>query len=131
TAEGLSAIVTAHLGRSDVSIAGVAGWLALPEHDRWHLGVGREVGMLGVDTVLGSHVYHAALFFETNAGPLSYEVYAALLPHTRSLQLLREMVRLYIGERVDVRFCIELSQGAASPLELGNGTYLGLTSWLA
>lgn len=112
-------------------------WLALPESDQTQLGV---MGVLGENTIAGSHVWDRASRFRLRLGPLGYDRFNELLPdrapapERKSFFLVSQLARLFVGGEYDFDIQLVLAAWEVPEVELadsqGAGPRLGWNTWL-
>jgi len=112
-------------------------WLALPEADQTQLG---RMGVLGENTIAGSHVWDRASRFRLRLGPLPYDRFIDLLPdrspgpERKTFFLVSQFARMFVGPEYD--FDIQLVLIAAEVPEVNltdeeaTGPRLGWNMWL-
>lgn len=141
-AEGLEALLRLHL-RMPVRVTMFAGhWMRLRPPDRTRLGLGHAAepsAQLGRSAVAGSKVWDRQYKFRVGIGPLTLAQYESFFPDGRSLPVLRDWVRQFVGLALvwDLRLGLaaaELPPARLMPREPRAGepaTRLGLSTWLA
>jgi type VI secretion system protein ImpH len=68
--------------------------------------------------------------FEIALGPLGTADFVNFLPGARGLTQLKALVRLYTNEEWSWQVRLLLEPGQIPPMRLGEGGWLGWTSWL-
>jgi type VI secretion system protein ImpH len=106
------------------------GWMRLPEQARLRLGETEETGLLGQNTLIGASVWGCQQRFRIVLGPLPLSGFRRVLPGTDSLRRLVALVRNYIGDEKDWDLQLVLRRDEVPSVRLGDGSYLGWTSWL-
>lgn len=125
--EGLVSMLSSFFG-SDVHLEEYVGcWLDLEPDDRWQLG---NAAGLGQATSIGTKVWTRAAKFRLIVGPLSLEDYRRLLPGGDSLQRMAAIVRNYVGDTLEWEVNLVLRGDEVPAATLGEGSQLGLTSWI-
>jgi type VI secretion system protein ImpH len=106
-------------------------WMALAEEDRLYLGRSRSSSTLGLNATLGLRVWGAQSRFRIVVGPLPLEQFERFLPGSAALQQLAAMVRGYVGFELQWDLQLILKRSEVPGAQLGTGTRLAWTSWLA
>lgn len=129
-AQGLRAMIATYFGLPVEIEEFAADWLELPPENRWCLGRSAEVSELGKTSIVGRRVFARAHKFRVVLGPLARPDFQSLLPGTRRLATLAELVRSYVGDELawDVRLVLRPEE--RRQLALGRGTRLGYDAWL-
>lgn len=129
--DGLGAMLQ-HLLSLPVGIEEFIGhWLMLPPESRLRLGETPRTGVLGTTTVLGARVWDHQSKFRVRIGPLCLTDYLNLLPGHSTLELVKSVVRNYVGDALEWDLNPVLAEPEVPPLCLGAGPRLGWTTWLA
>ena len=139
SAVGLQAILRDYFGLA-VAVEQFQGrWLALEPRNQSRLSGGvRGNNQLGVDVVVGEHVWDVQGSFRVRLGPLTYLQFRSFLPDRvrgTAAFLLAHLVRLYVGPELD--FDLQLILRAAEvpqcqlPVGPATGPVLGWDCWLA
>ncbi len=111
-------------------------WLQLEAADQTRLGTH---GALGVDAVAGDRVWDVQAKFRVRLGPLVLERFEEYLPdrspdsRRKSLFLLAQMTRLYVGPELDFDVQLVLTAGEVPKSRLGGegfGSRLGWNTWV-
>jgi type VI secretion system protein ImpH len=112
-------------------------WLDLPVAARTTLG---ETGRLGVNTVAGERVWDVSSKFRLRIGPLRYATFEEYLPDPapaaarKSVFLLSQVAKFYVGPEFDFEVRLELVGDDVPACELadgpGLGPRLGWNTWL-
>jgi type VI secretion system protein ImpH len=128
--EGLQAIL-ADFFNLPVTIENFVGhWLPLSEASRCRLGETPSTGLLGVTAVIGERVWDCQYKFRIVFGPMALEEFQRFLPGSDSLRRLVAWVRNYVGDELLWDVNLILKREEVPPLQLGEGTQLGWTTWL-
>lgn len=106
-------------------------WMALAEEDRLYLGRSHGSSTLGLNATLGLCVWGAQSRFRIVVGPLALEKFERFLPGSTALKQLAAMVRGYVGFELQWDLQLILKRGEVPGAQLGTGTRLAWTSWLA
>lgn len=106
-------------------------WMALAEEDRLYLGQSRNSSTLGLNATLGSNVWGAQSRFRIVAGSLLLRAFERFLPGSVALKQLAAIVRGYVGFELQWDLQLILERSEVPGAQLGTGTRLGWTSWLA
>jgi type VI secretion system protein ImpH len=130
SAEALEQILLEYFELPFELIPFVGAWLDIPSDARCRLGITPEHATLGLCATLGSTTWQCQSRFEIAVGPLGIGDFVNFLPGARGLAQLQALVRLYTNEEWawQVRLLLEPQQIPA--LRLGEGGWLGWTSWL-
>lgn len=129
-AEGLQAIVQEFFQLPTELISFVGRWLDLPPDSRCRLGASKQTGLLGVNAIAGSRFWTRQLHFCLRLGPMSRRDYERMLPDGTSFPKLRDWVRLYVGDQYSWDVQLVLRREEVPCARLGQGSKLGLNSWL-
>jgi len=106
-------------------------WMALAEEDRLYLGRSRSSSTLGLNATVGLGVWGAQSRFRIVVGPLALEQFERFLPGSPALGQLAAMVRGYVGFELQWDLQLILKRSGVPGAQLGTGTRLAWTSWLA
>jgi type VI secretion system protein ImpH len=106
-------------------------WMALADEDRLYLGRSRSSSTLGLNATVGLGVWGAQSRFRIVVGPLALEQFERFLPGSTALTQLAAMVRGYVGFELQWDLQLILKRGEVPGAQLGTGTRLAWTSWLA
>ncbi|HEY0747825.1 MAG TPA: type VI secretion system baseplate subunit TssG [Steroidobacteraceae bacterium] len=106
-------------------------WMALTEEDRLYLGRTRTSSTLGLNATLGRSVWGAQSRFRIVAGPMALRAFERFLPGSVALKQLAAIVRSYVGFELHWDLQLILKRSEVPGAQLGTGTRLGWTSWLA
>lgn len=109
----------------------VGHWLPLSEASRCRLGETPATGLLGMTAVIGERVWDCQHRFRIVMGPMKLAEFQRFLPGSDSLQRLVAWVRNYIGDELLWDVNLILRKEDVPPLQLGEGTRLGWTTWLS
>lgn len=117
-------------------------WLELPKSAQTRLDDGESAGRLGVNAVAGEKIWDSGSKFRLRIGPLLYRDFVGYLPdptplpERKSIYLLSQLTRLYVGAELDFEIQLVL-QGFEVPdcliqdvSEGGLGLRLGWNTWL-
>ncbi len=112
----------------------VGQWLPLSPEDRSRLGAEEANSSLGVNAVLGSHVWDQQAKFLLRVGPLTYAEFCELLPSGRAFPSLVQLTRFFVGQEFDfdVQLVLRAAEVPRCRLE-GTGPRaprLGWSTWL-
>jgi type VI secretion system protein ImpH len=129
-AQGLRALVATYFGLQTTIEEFSGDWLTLPPENRWRLGYSADVSELAKTSIVGRRVFQRTHKFRVVLGPLTRQDFQSLLPGTKRLQTLAELVRAYVGDELawDVR--LMLLPEERRQLALGRGNRLGYDAWL-
>jgi len=106
-------------------------WMALAEEDRLYLGRSRSSSTLGLNATVGLHVWGAQSRFRIVVGPMALQQFERFLPGSTALKQLAAMVRGYVGFELQWDLQLILKRSEVPGAQLGTGTRLAWTSWLA
>jgi type VI secretion system protein ImpH len=109
----------------------VGHWLPLDEAGRCRLGETPATGLLGMTAVIGERVWDCQHRFRIVMGPMNLEEFQRFLPGSDSLRRLVAWVRNYVGDELLWDVNLILKKEEVPPLQLGEGTRLGWTTWLS
>ena len=148
---GLEALLSEVLRRPVRVESFIGGWLAIDEDSRTRLPSNRQPEgqycRLGVDAAAGARAWDAQGRFRLKIGPLDYPGFLDLMPGGAVMDLLTDLVRLYVGPEFDAEVEATLAAEAVPLLVLGppapdrrapdspasdsrNGPRLGWNTWL-
>ncbi len=108
----------------------VGSWLNISDDARCRLGIEPQHATLGMGATLGSTTWQCQSRFEIALGPLGISQFVNFLPGARGLTQLKALVRLYTNEEWSWQVRLLLEPGQIPPMRLGEGGWLGWTSWL-
>ena len=129
--EGLEAIL-ADFFKLPVRVDSFVGhWLSLDQASRCRLGETPATGLLGMTAVIGERVWDCQHRFRIVMGPMNLEEFQRFLPGSDSLRRLVAWVRNYVGDELLWDVNLILQKEEVPPLQLGEGTRLGWTTWLS
>lgn len=129
--EGLEAIL-ADFFKLPVRVYTFVGhWLPLDQASRCRLGETPATGLLGMTAVIGERVWDCQHRFRIVIGPMNLEEFQRFLPGSDSLRRLVAWVRNYVGDELLWDVNLILRKEEVPPLQLGEGTRLGWTTWLS
>jgi type VI secretion system protein ImpH len=109
----------------------VGHWLPLDQASRCRLGETPATGLLGMTAVIGERVWDCQHRFRIVMGPMKLEEFQRFLPGSDSLRRLVAWVRNYVGDELLWDVNLILRKEEVPPLQLGEGTRLGWTTWLS
>ena len=129
-AEALEQILLEYFELPVELIPFVGAWLDISEDARCRIGMEPQHATLGLGATLGTMTWQCQSRFEIALGPLGIADFVNFLPGARGLTQLKSLVRLFTNEEWSwqVRLLLEPEQIPA--LRLGEGGWLGWTSWL-
>jgi type VI secretion system protein ImpH len=129
-AEALEQILVEYFELPVELIPFVGAWLDISEDARCRIGMEPQHATLGLGATLGTMTWQCQSRFEIALGPLGIADFVNFLPGARGLTQLKSLVRLFTNEEWSwqVRLLLEPEQVPA--LRLGEGGWLGWTSWL-
>ena len=81
--------------------------------------------------VIGERVWDCQHRFRIVMGPMNLEEFQRFLPGSDSLRRLVAWVRNYVGDELLWDVNLILQKEEVPPLQLGEGTRLGWTTWLS
>jgi|GEM_PF-254066 len=131
--DGLRALLRRHLGIDARVVESSGGWTPLPEGARCALGGGgrRDRHRLG-EHLLGRRGWCANGTFRLVVRVPDLEAFESLSRAGRSLDVLGDLVRTYVGDELAWELELALPATAARPVTLGSrGARLGRDAWLA
>jgi len=137
TADGLVAVVSDVMAQilngAPVSVEQFVGrWMSIEE--RQLLRLGRANCTLGEDATVGRKVFDRGGKFRLTLGPMQRKSFEDLQPGKPGLELLREVVTLYVRDPLEFDVELILAPGEAPSMRLGGAapvaSRLGLDSWL-
>ena len=139
SAAALEQLLASHFGVEVEVVQFTGGWYSID--GRTQCAVGEERGeseQLGVGVVVGDAVCDPQAGVRIRVGPLSRQRYEAFLPAGRACEELRQLVRLFAGDHLDVQLQLVLKreevprcrigEPSDAPLALGWFTWLGARS---
>lgn len=137
TSEGLVAVLSDVLAKTlngaTVSVDQFVGrWVSIEERQLLRLGVANTT--LGEDATVGRKVFDRGGKFRVILGPLRRKAFEELQPGKPGLELLREVVTLYVRDPLEFDVELILAPGEAPSMRLGSSpkdaSRLGFDSWL-
>lgn len=129
-ADGLADILSLYFGTTVRIEQFTARWMQLPQSQRFSLGRGGGAAALGTGAVVGTRVLDAQYHCCIRLGPMSVADYERMLPEGAWHGRLREWVREYVSEELDVLAIAEVERAEVPGIALGRAGRLGWTSWL-
>ncbi len=92
----------------------------------------QQYNALGVDAVVGRHLWYSQNHFEIEIRSLDYDTYRRLLPHGQLLTSLTKMVREFIGNEFDYHLTLIISKREIPVWKLNcqDKKGLGWDTWL-
>jgi type VI secretion system protein ImpH len=137
TADGLVAVLSDVLKKTlkgaPVDIDQFVGrWVSIEERQLLRLGIANTT--LGEDATVGRKVYDRGGKFRVVLGPMKRQAFEDLQPGKPGLELLREVVSLYVRDPLEFDVELILAPGEAPSMRLGtpnkDASKLGRDSWL-
>ncbi len=137
TSDGLVAVLSDVLAKTlngaKVSVDQFVGrWVSIEERQLLRLGVANTT--LGEDATVGRKVFDRGGKFRVILGPLRRKAFEELQPGKPGLELLREVVTLYVRDPLEFDVELILAPGEAPSMRLGgspkDASRLGFDSWL-
>ncbi len=137
TADGLVAVLSDVLNKvldgAAVNIDQFVGrWVSIEERQLLRLGVANTT--LGEDATVGRKVFDRGGKFRVVLGPLRRKAFEELQPGKAGLELLREVVTLYVRDPLEFDVELILAPGEAPSMRLAgsrkDASRLGFDSWL-
>lgn len=129
-AEGLRAIVADYFQLPTDLEEFIGEWTPLLDSERWRITRTAFAGALGISTILGARAWQRQTKFRLTFGPLKEDQFQSLLPGSRRLQVLKALVRNYVGDSLNWDVRLFLDKRVSQPFRLDRVTRLGWTSWL-
>jgi type VI secretion system protein ImpH len=130
SAEALEQILLEYFELPVEIVPFVGSWLDISEDARCRLGMQPEHATLGLGATLGNMTWQCQSRFEIALGPLGTSQFVNFLPGARGLTQLKALVRLYTNEEWSWQVRLLLEPGEIPAMRLGEGGWLGWTSWL-
>jgi type VI secretion system protein ImpH len=110
-------------------------WMPIEQQDQCILGQPRPSSILGEGAMLGEVVPDRQSRFRLVIGPLDMDGYLRLTPQGsatgKDLPALIEIVRSFVGFEYVWEVELLIRSDAAPQAQLGNGTQLGWSTWMA
>ncbi|MDO4640971.1 MAG: type VI secretion system baseplate subunit TssG [Neisseria sp.] len=129
SAANLQQLLTRYFKVQVVIQTNVGYWVSVSDEEKTQ--VGSEQGFtLGEGLLLGDKLYDAQSKFRIIVGPLTLEAYRSFYKKGFNTARLREWVRLFLADEYEWDVKPVLMRQEVPPLELGNDTQLGLSTWL-
>jgi len=129
-AEGLQALLEDFFELPFLISEFVGEWLTVDEEDRFLLGRGRQTCTLGEATILGGAIWSCQHKFRIVCGPLSLADFRRMLPGSKSVKALVDVVRNYVGDEFAWDIQLKLGRDEVPATILGSQGQLGWTTWL-
>ena len=130
SAEALQQILCEYFELPVELIPFVGSWLDITDNARLRIGVEPQHATLGAGATLGTQTWQCQSRFEIALGPLNIADFVNFLPGARGLSQMKALVRLYTNEEWSWQVRLLLEPGQIPPMRLGEGGWLGWTSWL-
>lgn len=137
TADGLVAVVSdvlsTVLGDAPVTVEQFVGrWVTIEERQLLRLGVANTT--LGEDATIGRKVFDRGGKFRLSLGPMRRRAFEEFQPGRAGLELLRDVVTLYVRDPLEFDIELILAPGEAPSMRLGatarDASKLGTDTWL-
>lgn len=129
-AEGLWAIIEDAFGIATSIEEFIGQFIEIPEPYRCLLGGSAESAKVGVNTVVGSHVWDCQQKFRIIMGPMTLEAYEQMLPGGEKYAVLKDWVKNYAGDALSWELQLILKAADVPVIHLGESARLGWTTWL-
>lgn len=107
----------------------VGAWLTLDASERSRLGA--SMSRLGSDCMLGASAFSVDDKFRIRVFVRDFAQYQRFLPGSDNARAIGDAVFLYVGDEYDWDLELAIPAGEITPVRLGQGAKLGLTSWMA
>jgi type VI secretion system protein ImpH len=130
SAEGLEAILQEYFEVPAELQTFVGHWMDIPDDSVCVLGNSPQTGSVGVNTIVGLHIYDGQLKFRIRLGAMNFKDYERLLPGGKSFERLRQWVFNYCGEQYFWDAQLVLKAGEVPNTQMGHAGRLGWTTWL-
>jgi len=130
SAESLERILSQYFELPVELVQFVGAWMGIPPEARCCLGAKPQHATLGLGATLGSTTWQCQSRFEIALGPLNIRQFVNMLPGSRGLAQLQALVRLYTNEEWSWQLRLLLEPEEIPRMRLGEGGWLGWTSWL-
>ncbi|MFT5522514.1 MAG: type VI secretion system protein ImpH [Pirellulaceae bacterium] len=136
-AVALQSMLADYLG-TDLDVLQFQGcWLKLEDDDVTAMpSMAKPMGsncQLGLNAIIGDRVWSVQSKIRIRIGPVDYKQFCRLMPGSRKLKELGQLVRTYVGQAVDFDFQVLLDAESIPKLKLGGGgspPLLGFNTWL-
>ena len=129
-AEGLESLLQEYFDIATEVRTFAGRWMDLPADSLCQLGASPETGSLGVNSIVGSHIWDCQLSFRLKMGPMSLRDYERMLPGGEAFQRLQSWILNYCGEHYFWDVQLILRAGEAPDIGLGKSGRLGWTTWM-
>jgi len=130
SADGLESLLVDYF-RLPIRIKQFVGeWLVIPDALRTRLETGGRSAVLGLSAALGKASWQCQYRFEVVVGPLDYATFLQMLPGSRAMRELSDLVKLYTSGEQSCGVRLTVQEGAAPGMALGRSGRLGWTSWI-
>ena len=130
SAEALEQILLEYFELPVELIPFVGAWLDISDDARCRIGIEPQHATLGLGATLGNMTWQCQSRFEIALGPLGIADFVNFLPGARGLTQLKSLVRLYTNEEWSWQVRLLLKPEQIPAMRLGEGGWLGWTSWL-
>ncbi len=105
-------------------------WWPLSDCEITKIGAFGKNQRLGINAVVGENAWDQASVMTLQIGPIEWEEYFNFLPHQPGYPQLKQTILFYTRSNYTCRICLQVAKAAVKPAVLGQGVYLGWTSWL-
>ena len=137
TAGALSAILSDYFEQPVTVVQFQGRWVELPESEQSAIGRGNNGGasyaQLGVNAVIGSHIWDIQGAFRVRLGPLDYSEFCAFMPSGPRMAELAALTRSHAGPALSFDIQLILKAAEVPALRLTpdeTGPRLGWNTWL-
>jgi type VI secretion system protein ImpH len=129
-AEGLCALLEDYFDIKTSIEEFIGQWILIPETYRCRLGGSADTASVGVNTVVGTHLWDCRQKFRIILGPMSLEKYEQMLPGKKRYATLKDWIRNYVGDALNWELQLILKAADVPVVRLGESGRLGWTTWL-
>src|SRR5262245_25689357 len=129
-AAGLEAILQEYFDMETEIQTFQGRWMDVPPDSLCKLGASPETGSLGINAIVGSHLWDCQLNFRAKLGPMSLRDYERMLPGGDAFERLQYWVLNYCGQHFFWDIQLLLKVGEVPDVCLGKSGRLGWTTWL-
>lgn len=135
SAAALEQIISDYFGVDVTVVQFTGGWYEIDDRTQCAVGdEGDESGQLGFGAVVGDAIYDPQAGIRIRIGPLSRQRYGEFLPGGSAREQLRELVRFFTGDYLDVELQLVLKGDDVPQCQLGEELdaplALGWYTWL-
>lgn len=127
SAEGLKTVVSSFFNDIPVSIRQwFPRWAPMPKKNLKKVGVD---SVLGISSMIGTHIYDISGKFRITLGPLEKETFETFLPEKQNTEMLKDIINDYVTDPLEFDIEVTLKPADLVPVVLGrDDVQLGIST---